>query len=105
MLVRNCPVKNGRNCRSCNSRLCLTDRKGIRFPVTCEANGGRASEVLNSRPIWLADRQADLKSLDFQLLYFSVETPEKVSEVLKAFRDRSEPKGEFTRGLYYRGVE
>ncbi|MCR4747811.1 MAG: U32 family peptidase [Clostridiales bacterium] len=105
MLVRNCPIKNGRNCRSCGSRLCLTDRKGIRFPVTCEANGGRASEVLNSRPVWLADRQADLKSIDFQLLYFSVEPPEKVSAVLSAFRDQDEPEGEFTRGLYYRGVE
>ncbi|MBQ1451404.1 MAG: U32 family peptidase, partial [Clostridia bacterium] len=74
-------------------------------PVTCEANGGREAEVLNSRPGWLADRQSDLKSIDFQLLYFSVEPPEEVSAVLNAFRDQGEPEGEFTRGLYYRGVE
>lgn len=105
MLVRNCPIKNGRNCRACQSKLYLTDRKGIKFPVTCELNVGAASEILNSRPIYLADRQAELKALDFQLLYFTVEDPAKVSKVLAAFRDQKEPTGEFTRGLYYRGVE
>ncbi|MBR6512243.1 MAG: U32 family peptidase [Clostridia bacterium] len=105
MLVRNCPVKNGRNCRACGSSLCLTDRKGIHFPVTCEPNAGRASEILNSRPIYLADKQQDLRSLDFQLLYFTVESPEEVAKVLAAFRDEKEPQGDFTRGLYYRGVE
>lgn len=105
MLVRNCPIKNGRNCRSCQSKLYLTDRKGIKFPVTCVANAGVASEVLNSRPIYLADRQHELKNLDFQLLYFTVESPEKVEKILAAFRDQESPKGEFTRGLYYRGVE
>ena len=105
MLVRNCPIKNGRNCRACQSKLYLTDRKGIKFPVTCELNLGLASEILNSRPIHLSDKQAELKNLDFQLLYFTVESPNKVSEVLTAFRDQATPHGEFTRGLCYRGVE
>ena len=105
MLTRNCPIKNGRNCKSCNSSLYLTDRKGIRFPVTCKPNGSNASELLNSRPIYLADRQDELKNVDFQILYFSVESKDKVEAIIKAYKNSSEPKGEFTRGLYFRGVE
>ena len=105
MLTRNCPIKNGRNCRACGAKLCLTDRKGIEFPVTCKANLGLASEILNSRPIYLADRQAELQNVDFELLYFTVETEKQVSCVLEYFKGELEPRGEFTRGLYYRGAE
>ena len=105
MLTRNCPVANGRNCRACGSELYLTDRKGIRFPVTCKANGGSASEVLNSRPIFLADRQVELQCVDFQLLYFSVESKDKVTSIIDAYKNSTEPTGKFTRGLYFRGVE
>ncbi len=102
MLTRNCPIKNGLNCKACGGKSSLTDRKGIKFPVTCQ-NG--ASEVLNSRPIVLSDKKSDLLRFDFELMYFTVETAEKVSEVLLSYENEKEPKGEFTRGLYYRGVE
>ena len=105
MLTRNCPIANGRNCRACGSNLNLTDRKGIRFPVTCQANGGHASEVLNSRPIILSDKQSEFSGVDFQLLYFSVEPKDKVAKVIKAYKNGEPPTGEFTRGLYFRGVE
>lgn len=57
MLTRNCPVANGGGCRysggDCGADRGLTDRKSITFPVVCRYG---CSEVLNSRPLWMADR-------------------------------------------------
>lgn len=103
MLTRNCPIKNGKSCKDCRQNSYLTDRKGIRFPVVCDEQG--ASEILNSRPIYLADKQDDFRNIDFILLYFTKEKKETIARVLSDYQNRSEPKGEFTRGLYYRGVE
>ena len=35
MLFRNCPLKNGRDCKQCDRNGFLTDRKNTRFPVRC----------------------------------------------------------------------
>ncbi len=105
MLTRNCPVKNGRRCPSCNEQLYLIDRKGIKFPITCKPNGGNASEMLNSRPINLSDKQSELTCADFLFLYFTVEDKGIIEKVIKSFISDSAPFEEFTRGLYYRGVE
>ncbi len=102
MLTRNCPIKNGQNCNECSKNKSLTDRKSAVFPVRC--NNGY-SELLNSKVIWLADKPSDLIGLDFQVLYFTDETPERVDRVIEAYQDNSSPDCEFTRGLYYRGVE
>ncbi len=102
MLTRNCPVKNGLSCVGCGRNKTLTDRKNTEFPVRCQ-NG--YSELLNSKVIWLADRKAELIGLDFQLLYFTDETPDRVDEVITAYKNGSAPDTDFTRGLYYRGVE
>lgn len=101
MLTRNCPIRNGCSCGSCNKDRCLTDRKNISFPVMCN---GTASEVLNSRPIYLGDRLTELRNIDFQLLYFTTESPEEVEAVTKQYLLQAPPEGDFTRGLYYRGV-
>ncbi len=102
MLTRNCPVKNGVSCAECGRNEGLTDRKSTTFPVRC-TNG--YSELLNSKVIWLADRKREYDFLDFQLLYFTDESSERVEEVLAAYKAGSAPNCEFTRGLYYRGVE
>ena len=102
MLTRNCPVKNRKNCSECGRAETLIDRKGESFPVMCR-NG--YSELYNSKVIWLADRQNELRGLDFQLLYFTNETPEEVDSVLKAYKNGLAPTTDFTRGMYYRGVE
>lgn len=75
---------------------------GIDFPIVCE-NG--CAEVLNSRPLYMADRLAEMKNMDFLTLYFTTETKSECEEVIRAYAKGSAPKGEFTRGLYYRGVE
>ncbi|MGN0467330.1 MAG: U32 family peptidase, partial [Acutalibacteraceae bacterium] len=102
MLTRNCPIKNVKSCSQCERKSFLTDRMGIRFPVVC-TNG--CSEILNSRPIYLADRLDEIKNIDFLTLYFTTESGSEVQTVLDSYRNKKSAVGEFTRGLYYRGVE
>lgn len=103
MITRNCPIKNGSvSCKDCRGTNSLTDRLGISFPVTCN---GHYSEVLNSRPLYMADRLDEISFADFGLIYFTVETDEQRAEVITDFKEKRKPAGEFTRGLYYRGVE
>ncbi len=102
MIMRNCPVKNGTDCAACDRSGRLLDRKETFFSVRCR-NG--CSELLNSRPIWLADRGDELRGLDFELLYFTDESPEEIDGVISAYREGAAPPSEYTRGLYFRGVE
>lgn len=102
MLTRNCPIKNGLDCKTCKGEQSLTDRKGIKFPVRCFSG---ASEVLNSRPIYLADKIDEIKNVDFLFINFTVESKNKVNKILDAYDKELPPTGEFTRGLYFRGVE
>ncbi len=102
MLTRNCPVKNGTDCNECKSNKFLTDRKNMKFPVVCHFG---ASEVLNSQPLWLGDRLDEIENLDFITFYFTKEKKEVCEAVLDAYRKGKAVRGEYTRGLYYRGLE
>lgn len=102
MLTRNCPMKNVTDCSQCKQSGFLKDRKGIIFPIAC-TNG--CSEILNSRPIYMADRLDEIKNMDFITLYFTRESDFEVQAVLDAYKSGKSPSGEFTRGLYYREVQ
>lgn len=101
MLTRNCPVKNKLSCAECGGKSFLVDRTGARFPVICK-NG--ASFVLNSVPVWLADKMSEVRNLDYALLYFTNETKDECASVINAYNNNEKAKGEFTRGLYFRKV-
>lgn len=101
MLFRNCPLKNGISCKDCKKDGVITDRLGIDFPIRCR---GGYSELLNSKPIWLADRTNELSALDFIVLYFTREAPDRVAEVISAYKNELPPDTDHTRGLYYRGT-
>ena len=102
MLTRNCPQKNGKNCRECQRHGELTDRKGVTFPIECRSG---CAEILNDRPVYLLDKQADVQNTDFALLYFTKETAGECADVLRAYETGAKPVGAFTRGLAFRGVE
>ena len=105
MLCRNCPAKNGGGCQNCKSPPELTDRKGMRFPIQC---GGGCSEVLNSVPLFLADRMKEIHNQNFAVLRFTVENSVESGEILEAYRNPAaaqKPHDGFTRGLYYRGIK
>ncbi len=101
MLTRNCPVRNKITCTECGKKSVLVDRMGIEFPVRCK-NG--CSYILNSRPLWLADKQNEIRNCDFMLLYFTTETKPQASEIISDFVCEKSAKGDFTRGLYYKTV-
>lgn len=103
MLTRNCPVKNGTSCTNCGRTLFVTDRRGIKFPIKCRAG---YSELLNSVPIYLADKLDETNGLDFLLLFFTDESPEQIRSIVTAYKRGSrKPPAEYTRGLYYRTVK
>ncbi len=102
MLTRNCPVKNAKSCAECRGKSVLTDRMGVSFPVMCH---GSYQEILNSRPIYMGDRTEEIKNVDFMSFLFTREKAKSVDAVLDAYRKGKKAKGDFTRGLCYRGVE
>ncbi len=104
MITRNCPVKNGTDCARCGGKCHLTDRLGVEFPVVC---GDGYSQVLNSRPIYMADRLSETAFADFYLLWFTDETADECASVLEKHMSGAPAPDvkDFTRGLYYRGVE
>ena len=110
MIMENCISRNrtGGKCqRACQGgENLLTDRKGARFPVV-RAYGCR-NEILNSLPLWLADKQQDVRRTGAwaQRLAFTLESPAECVRIARCYRglERWTP-AEYTRGLYYRGVE
>ena len=102
MLTRNCPVKNVKTCAQCKGKSSLTDRMGVSFPVMCHKS---YCEVLNSRVIYMGDRLEEIKNVDFLSFLFTKEKAKTVDAVLEAYRKGKKAKGDFTRGLCYRGVE
>ncbi len=101
MMTRNCPVKNKISCAECGGKSFLVDRMGTQFPVVCK-NG--VSFVLNSVPVWLADKVSEIKNIDYGLLYFTNETKDECAGVINAYNNNEKAKCEFTRGLYFRKV-
>lgn len=101
MLTRNCPVRNKLTCAECGKKSFLVDRMGVEFPVICK-NG--CSFILNSRPLWVADKKNEFRNLDFGLIYFTNESEEECAAILEKVKNGSNPPAEFTRGMYFKGV-
>ena len=103
MQLRSCPARSDKGCGSCSGRPVVTDRKGASFPLVCRDR--RYSTLLNSVPLYLADRLNEVSGVDYMLLYFTDETPSEVERIINAYRFGAAPAaGSYTRGLYYRGV-
>lgn len=88
-----------------SSAKTLVDRTGARFPFE-RAEGGR-SEIFNSQKLWLADRLGELDALGVSTLrlMLTTENPREAESVLAAYRGEGSAPAQFTRGLYFRGVE
>ena len=108
-MTENCPTGNAGNCRG-DKRLCqgenyLSDRTGAKFPLMGQY--GCRSEIENSLPMFLADKD-EWKGcgLRWARLRFTTESPEACVALLREYRkEKPAFHGEFTRGLFYRGVE
>lgn len=116
MITENCLVQNAAGCRRdregpavpadgpCRSQQLLRDRTGAAFPLLPAF--GHRTEIQNSRPLWLADRP-DFRRLGlaFARLRFTTESAAECAEIFRAYLEGRSATGDFTRGLYERGVE
>ena len=67
---------------------------------------GHRTEIQNSRPLYLADRpEVRRLGLAFARLRFTTETAEECVRIAQNYLDGAPAAGDFTRGLYERGVE
>lgn len=102
MLMRCCPIKNEVGCKNCTGHL--IDRTSRKFSVVCNKD---YIELLNSVPVWVADKLSMLYDCDFILLDLANENDiENIKNVVDSYRYGAvdNPK-EFTRGLLQRGIE
>ena len=101
MLTRNCPIKVVVGCKNCTNKL--TDRTGRRFEVLCD---GVSTEIINSDVLYMADRLSEIQGVSFITLKFYNEATEVINQIINQYKNgsRNAPK-EFTRGLYYRGIQ
>ena len=109
MVTENCMTGNAGNCRGdkrlCDGKNALTDRTGARFPLLGQY--GCRCEIENSRTLFLADKP-EWRScgLTWARLRFTTESPTQCDAVLRRYQDEGDwTPEEFTRGLFYRGVE
>ena len=109
MITENCMIGNAGNChgdkRLCQGENALTDRTGARFPLLGQY--GCRCEVENSRVLFLADKP-EWRScgLTWARLRFTTESSAQCDAVLRRYQgEGSWTPEEFTRGLFYRGVE
>ena len=106
MITENCIIHNHTDEHTCQQPNFLTDRKGERFPVV-KVFGCR-NEILNSKPVFLADKQKDWQRLGLWAarLQFTTESPAQCVQILERYLGRSTYQpNDYTRGLYYRDVE
>lgn len=112
MLMKNCPVKAMGKCQSGKNIYKLRDRKNEEFPVMC--GDGCIARLLNSKPLFMADKIGDLKKLKINRirLIFTVENFQQCDKIIYMYKHALEgAAGEykmadntFTRGHFYRGV-
>lgn len=99
-----CPVKSAKGkCMGQSCKAYLKDRKNEEFPVLCN---GMTTFVLNSKPIYMADKLSDLEKagVEFALIRFTIERGEECNKIISAYKKGLEPFVDFTRGHFYRGV-
>ncbi len=113
MIMKNCPVKAAGKCQQGKMIYKLRDRKNEEFPVVC-TNGCRA-KILNSKPIFMADKIDDLKKLKINSirLIFTVEKFSQCDKIIDVYKralrgekiDNDFAENSYTRGHFYRGVQ
>lgn len=103
MLLRRCPIANGKTCGIPSGECChgsIYDRFGNEISILC---GGNYVEPLNPDVLILSDKPHILKKFDFVVLKFTTE--EHLSALLNIYKNHIKPDGKLTRGLYFRGAE
>ena len=104
MIFENCAIRrqHGGKCSCKNGVTTLTDRRKESFPLLPEF--GCRNTLIGNRPLCIREDFARLGVQTARLL-FTTESPEECARIARAFIGGAPLEGEFTRGLYKRGVE
>lgn len=110
MLMKNCPIKAMGKCAKGRNSYKLIDRKREEFPLLCKENC--VCEIVNSKPLFMADKFEDIPKVSFLRLLFTTEDYAQSKRIIELYQNASEGKAvknpfgenEFTRGHLYRGV-
>ncbi len=110
MLLENCVMKSTVGCQCGQASFALLDRKNQIFPILPRHCG---NVIYNSKPIYMADRMEDIKSLQIDgiRLCFTLENYETCCIIIREYQEAlsghagSAPAGGFTRGHFYRGMQ
>jgi putative protease len=100
MITEACLAKAASGCDKCGEgRGVLTDRKGISFPVL--RLPPHRNLILNSVPIYMADRADDLARMGvtMQHFIFTTETKEEIRDILEAYQNGLPPKNSNVRRI------
>ena len=100
MRMRACPNKTRENCKNCTGITSIKDRMNVDFMLLC--NNKKFTTLLNSVPLCVFDEK--IKS-DFNLLYFTLETPNQVKEIITLSKNNSAPDFPRTKGLYFKNLK
>ncbi len=112
MVMENCPLRAMGMCQNKKNNRVIEDRMHEKFPLKC--NEGCVLEIMNSKPIYLADKPEFVNNLKIRAirLIFTVENFEECGKIIEEYKlalsriPAKQPKeNTFTRGHYYRGVE
>ena len=109
MTFENCPLKANNRCKT--SGNALKDRMNEEFPLLC--GEGCFCELLNSKPIYMADKIRDLKNTGVRYLRldFTIESSEECEKIIKEYKAAlsgavidKRKENTFTRGHFYKPV-
>ena len=106
MVTKNCIVKTSMGVCACDNFSGIMDKTGASFPVVKEF--GCRNVVLNSKKLYMADKLSELGCVGLWglRLSFTTENARECTAVYKSYLGLGDYEhGNFTRGLYYRGVE
>ena len=112
MVMENCPLRALGMCQNNKNDMVIEDRMHEKFPLKC--NEGCTLEIMNSKPIYLADKPEFVNNLKIRAirLIFTVENFEECGKIIEEYKMaifgnkiESPKENTFTRGHFYRGVE
>ncbi len=98
MVTEKCVGKEIGDCGRCEEgSLILTDRRGVRFPVL--RSWKHRSLILNSVPVYMADKQEELTRAGIHRRHFifTTESAEQSRQIIEAYRRALPPKGDIKR--------
>ena len=111
-MLENCPLRALGKCQKNKNNEVIEDRRNEKFMLKC--NEGCVLEIMNSKPIYLADKPEFVNNLKIHAirLIFTVENFEECGKIIEDYKmalkgnaAKTPKENTFTRGHYYRGVE